>query len=188
MDDETKPNQDEKELITPDVENTSSVELIKELSSFKELIKDHLDKQIEQNRFKDETINRLQKTVSEYEKGLVSKIKEPLIWSIIFFKDSFEKFKEKFEEASNVIVSEINMLDEELDEILYSHGLEKIHSDSEFYDREKQIVRKKEVTENPEEDRLIVKVLKHGYLLDGKLLRKEEIMVKVFEQASQTNE
>ena len=80
------------------------------------------------------------------------------------------------------------MLDEELDEIFYSHGLEKIHSESNFYNREKQIVRKKEVTENPEEDRLIVKVLKHGYLLDGKLLRKEEIIVKVFEQTTQTNE
>jgi molecular chaperone GrpE len=188
MDDETKPNQDEKELNASDVENSSSIELVNELSSFKELIKDHLDRQIEQNRFKDETINRLQKTVSEYEKGLVSKIKEPLIWSLLFFKDSFEKFKEKFEEASTIIVSEINMLDEELDEILYSHGLEKIYSESDFYEREKQIVRKKVITEKPEEDRLVVKVLKHGYLLDGKLLRKEEIMVKVFEQSSQVNE
>jgi molecular chaperone GrpE len=188
MDDETKPNQDEKELNAPDIENASSTELVKELSSFKKLIRDHLDKQIEQNRFKDETINRLQKTVSEYEKGLVSKIKEPLIWSIIFFKDSFEKFKEKFEEASMVIVSEIEMLNEELDEVLYSHGIEKINSESDFYDREKQIVRKKEITENPEEDRLVVKVLKHGYLLDGKLLRKEEILVKVFEQVNQPSE
>lgn len=170
MADETNPIQGENKTNTPDVEGNGPNGLAKELESFKELIKNHLDKQIEQNRYKDETITRLQKTVSEYEKGFVSKIKEPLIWSLIFFKDSFGKFKEKFEEASNVIVSEIEMLDEELDEILYSHGIEKIKSESDFYDREKQIVRKKEITENPEEDRFVIKVLKHGYLLDGKLL------------------
>ena len=182
MPDEANPIQEENELNTTNVEEGGISQLTKEFESFKELVKDHLDKQIEQNRFKDETINRLQKTVSEYEKGLILKIKEPLIWSLIFFKDSFEKFWEKFEESSSLPVAEVDMLFEELDEIFYSNGLEKIKCESDFYDREKQIVRKKEMTSNPDEDRLVVKVLKTGYLLDGKLFRKEEIVVKAFDE------
>lgn len=190
MSDEIKPIQEEVEHDTTSVNEHNISQLARELENFKELIKDHLEKQIEQNRFKDETINRLQKTISEYEKGLVSKIKEPLIWNLIFFKDSFEKFWEKYEGVLNLPTSEIDLLFEELEEIFYSHGLERINAESKYYDREKQIVRKKEKTVDPEENMLVSKVLKTGYILDGKILRKEEISVKVFEQeegAADTN-
>lgn len=182
MDDETKPFQGENESNASDVENSSSIALVKELNSFKELIKDHLDKQTEQNIFKDNTIDRLQKLVYEYEKGFIQKIKEPILMNLIIFRDSFQKFKEKFEYSIDYLFKEIEMLDEELEDILYSHGITELQIDNEFYDREIHIARRKIPTDKIENDKKISRILKKGYILDEKLLRKAEIEVFVYEK------
>ena len=153
----------------------------KDIKMLYALMQNSIEKQIEQNRFKDETIDRLQKIVNEYEKGFIPKIKEPLIWDLILFKDSFDKFKEKFEDAAKPILDEIEMLDEELDEIFYSHGIQPNLKVLEFYDRDTQIVKKKITTNELSDDKRIIKILKRGYFSDDKLLRKEEVMVMVFE-------
>lgn len=156
--------------------------IIQEIKLLHSIISQNLEKQIEQNRFKDETIDRLQKIVNEYEKGFINKIREPLLMDIIFFKDSFDKFKEKFEEAAEYLVKEISMLDEELEEVLFAHGIKVIQADIDFYDREIQIVKKKIPTTSAEDDRRITKILKRGYQIDDKILRKEEVAVFVFEE------
>ncbi|MCC6463688.1 MAG: nucleotide exchange factor GrpE [Saprospiraceae bacterium] len=182
MADETKPDPGEVEANTQSVWEKSFEQLSSEFESFKSLIKDHLDRQIEQNRFKDETIDRLQKIVNEYEKGFIEKIREPLLMDIIFFKDSFDKFKDKFEESADTLIKEINMFDEELEEVLYANGITLVESDTDFYNREIQLVKKKIPTNQIEEDKRVAKILKKGYIMDNKILRKEEIAILVFEE------
>lgn len=169
--------------IEDDEQNINDLELVvNEIKGIHNLIKDDLQKQQEQNKYKDETINRLQKVVYDYEQGFIKKIKEPLIKDLILFKDSFDKFKEMFQEASSTLIKEIDFLEEELSEIMYSHGVEVLTNENETYDRNVQIVKKKEACDNPELDKTIKKVLKKGYTLDGKILRKEEIAINIYQE------
>lgn len=156
-----------------------------EVNAIYSMIKDDLQKQQEQNKYKDETINRLQKVVYDYEQGFVKKIKEPLIKDLILFKDSFDKFKEMFQLASKPIVEEIDFLEVELSEIMYSHGVEALHNENELYDRNVQIVKKKEECNSPELDGTVNRILKKGYTLDGEILRKEEIAINIYQENKQ---
>lgn len=154
--------------------------LLNELVAIRETLEGELTKLREQNQSKDETINRLQEVVYQYEKGFISSIKEPIIKDVILFKDSFNKFKEMFSEASEVIVREIDYLNDELEDIFFAHGIEIIQQENDEYDRETQKVRKKISCEKPELNRKIAHIVKDGYRSEDKLLRKQEVAIFIY--------
>lgn len=157
------------------------------LDEIKTILLSDVSKSRKQSADKDETIKRLQKIVYDYEKGFVSSIKEPLIRDLILFRDSFEKFKSRFEEASSVITKEIDFLNDEIEDIFFSHGVELIEVQEE-YDRTTQIVRKKVPTDDPYFDRKVLSVLKSGYKTDKKILRKQEISLSIYTAQNPANE
>lgn len=154
---------------------------LKDIQEIKQLLEEDLTNVRKQNTSKDETINRLQNIVYKYEKGFIPSIKEPLIKDLILFKDSLDKFRIMFVEASNVITKEISFLKDEIDDIFFSHGIETIHVEGDEYDRTIQVARKKIVTDNPKLNRKVAEVVKDGYRTDQKILRKQEVVIYIYE-------
>lgn len=154
---------------------------IQEVKMLHDLMKEHLNKQIELNKFKDETIDRLQKIVYDYEKGFIFKIKEPFIRDLILLKDSFKQIISNNQHQDAGLSKELDFFDKEIDDLFYSYGVSPIEIDSDVYDREFQIVRSKVNCESPDLDRRIKKTIKQGYLYEDKLvLRKEEVEIWVY--------
>ncbi|WP_170110756.1 nucleotide exchange factor GrpE [Flavilitoribacter nigricans] len=165
-------------------ENSLELEFLKEI---KVLIENNLAQVHKQSSFKDETIDRLQKLVYSYEKGFIPSIKEPLLKDLILFKDSFNKFRTMFSESSETLLREIDFLNDEIEDIFYTHDVDIIQVEGDDYDRELQIVRKKIPTDNQALHRKIVEVLKDGYKSGEKILRKQEVAVYIInDQTSQS--
>ena len=149
------------------------------LNEIKVLIESNLTKIQKQSSLKDETIDRLQKIVYSYEKGFIPSIKEPLLKDLILYKDSFNKFRATFTEASETLTREIDFLNDEVEDIFYTHDVDIIQTESDSYDRELQIVRKKIPTDDQNLDRKVAEVLKDGYKFGDKILRKQEVAVYI---------
>ena len=130
---------------------------------------------------KDDTINRLQKTVYEYEKGFIPSIKKPLIKDLILFRDSFNDFKKTFSEAAETLVKQIEFLDYELEEIFFTYDIEKIEVEGDKYDRNYQKVAKKIPTDDALLHEKVAAVTKPGYIFNNEILRKQHIAIYVYE-------
>ena len=174
---------EEKNVNEIDVKNLESTSLIPDgIKDIQNLLNNHLQSIQKQNEFKDQTINRLQKVVYQYEQGFIYKIKEPILKDLILFKDSFDKFKKRFEESSDTLLNEIDFLNDELEEIFYAHGIETISNEEDTYNRELQLIKRKIACPNPQLDKIVAEILKTGYSLDGKILRKEEVAINVYQE------
>lgn len=56
----------------------------------------------ERDKYKDEAIQRMTKQVEQYEKGMIKKIKEPIIRDLILLSDSIETLCKKISNIDNV--------------------------------------------------------------------------------------
>jgi len=133
----------------------------------------------ERDNYKDEAIHRMTKQVEQYEKGMIKKIKEPIIRDLILLSDSIEKLCRKFRDIENTgLNNELGLLQDEVEEILYTNSVEKINlNDFIEYDKDNQKVVRKIATDNKENDKKIVEVTKSGYLWGNEVIRKQEIVV-----------
>ncbi len=138
----------------------------------------------ERNRYKDESILRMQKQLTEYEKDIKKSIKETLIKDIILFYDSLTGFYEKYKYQLKSIDgcnSEFELLVDELLELLFCQNIELIDIDiDQNYNRNYQKVVRTEPTMNTQENEKVVKKIRDGFKWDEKVLRKQEIVVKKF--------
>jgi molecular chaperone GrpE (heat shock protein) len=166
--------------------NDSNQPLLKEyllsITSFLNKLEKDLNLRNERDKYKDEAIQRMSKQIEEYEKGFVKKIKEPLIRDLIMLCDTIEKLHKKFCSSGNADLNhEIVLLKEEVDEILFASGVERIElSGNPEYDINHQKIVLKVPTNNPEENMRICKIVRDGYLWDKSLIRKQEITVYEF--------
>ena len=160
-------------------------EISTKLNNLENNIKVELSKSNHQHEIKDETIHRLHNTIREHEKGLVFSIKEPILRDLIMFKDSFNKFKQICEEKQDeILMGEIDFLEEELNEIFYRHSLETIKTENNQYNRDLQVSRKQIETNDLALNRIVDNVLKEGYTIDGKILRKQEVSVFIYKETN----
>jgi len=146
-------------------------------------IRNLLENKIGANQYKDEAIVRMQKRLEDYEKGLVRSIKEPLIRDIILFYDSFAKFLEKFmsKTRSKEFVHDVKILREELLQVLFSQDVEIIDARiNGKYDRDSQKVVRSEPSDKSEDNEVVSHIIRNGFVLEGKILRKQEVVVKKY--------
>lgn len=138
----------------------------------------------ERDKYKDEAIIRMQKRLEEYEKDLFKSIKESLIKDFILFYDSLIKFSDKFGSGSFTnedFNKEVKLLIDESLEILFAQNIELIdYKANQKYDRNYQKVIRTEPTDNPEENEIVSQIIRDGFIWNGNILRKQEVIVKKF--------
>jgi len=143
----------------------------------------------ERDKYKDEAIIRMQKRLEEYERDLLKSIKEAVIKDIILFYDSLTKFSKKFESGSfsnEEFNKEIKLLKDELLEILFAQNIELIDSNTkQQYDRNYQKVIGTEPTDNADENEIVYQINREGFIWNGNILRKQEVIVKKFSDKMQ---
>lgn len=152
---------------------------ITKITAFISKLENELNLRNERDKYKDEAIQRMTKQIETYEKGMIKEIKEPLIRDIILLYDSLEKFKKRFLKLENEdLNNEIDLLKDEVEEILYANSIEKIDlAAKEKYNREYHKVKDKVTSNNKEEHLTVKEILRHGFLKEGDVIRKQEIIV-----------
>lgn len=159
-------------------------ETISENSSRLSEIINMINENNERNKYKDEAIKRMQKRLEEHERGLIKSIKESLVKDILRFYDSLNAFINKFSESTYTkeeFNKELNILKDEFYELLFAQNIELINSNvNQKYDRNIQKVIRTESTYNLDEDCIVSNVIRDGFIWNGKILRKQEIIIKKY--------
>ena len=136
----------------------------------------------ERMAYKDEAINRMQKRLEEYERGIFKSIKEAILKDIILFFDSLSRFRQKYESSpisQDEFLQETSFLQDELLEVLFSQNVEMINVDEDSkYDRDHQKVVKIEDTNNSQDHEKVDKIVRHGFKWDDRILRKQEVVIR----------
>ncbi len=143
------------------------------------------------NNSKDEAIARMQKRLDEYERGMLRALKEPLLRDLVLFYDSLDKLLRKCEKGAPgppEFSRELELLRAELLEIFSTQGMEQIaRSNDPGYQPELQKVVQVENAERPEEHQLVIRVVREGFVWEGRVLRKQEVAVKKWTAHSAEN-
>ncbi len=134
------------------------------------------------NQSKDETIGRMQKRLEEYERGMLRSLKEPMLRDLMLLYDSLDKLLSKSKNgvlATAEFARELELLRAELLEVFSTQNMEPITIAGEpRYQPELQKVVQIESAENAEENQLITRVVREGFVWEGRVLRKQEVAVK----------
>jgi molecular chaperone GrpE (heat shock protein) len=185
----TQSNKEHTEIDKSDSNQPLLKDDLLSITSFLIKLEKDLNLRNERDRYKDEAIQRMTKQVEQYEKGLLKKIKEPIIRDLILLSDSIEKLRKKF---SDIDIMDLNndliLLQDELDEILYINSVEKMNSNDIYeYDKDHQKVVKKIMNDNKDNDRKIIEVTKPGYLWENEVIRKQEIVIYEYIENKKNN-
>lgn len=141
------------------------------------------------DQFRDEAIQRMSRQLEAHERGMMRKIKETLLKDIIGFYDTLENMQRRFERTDDrdSVNRDIELLKDQVTEILYRNDVTRIDFDENpFYNRETQIVVRKETTGEETEHNRLAGCIRQGFLFEDKLLRKQEVIVKEFKATSLT--
>lgn len=74
----------------------------------------------------------------------------------------------------------VRELAEEMIELLHRHGVEPITERPERFDHRIQKAVRSEAAATPEDDQRVVQVVRHGFRWEGRVLRPQEVVVKVW--------
>lgn len=143
----------------------------------------------DRDKYKDESILRMQKQINEYEKDLKISIKETLIKEILSFYITFLDFQKKFSKDENQnLIDEIDYLETELSNILFNNGINEIELiEGDELDRMQQRIKSKLLTDDTSRDKTIHKILKKGFVWNDKVIQKQEVEIYITNK-EETNE
>ncbi len=150
-----------------------------EFTDFIGLVQKDLEIRNERDKYKDEAIQRMSAQIADFEKGVFEKIKKGLINEVISFYDLLLTFREKFKALENKeLQNEMGFLETEISNILFNNSVEEIEETlGQEVNRDFHKVKEKIETNEIKENRIINKVLKKGFVLNGMTLRKQEVVV-----------
>lgn len=142
---------------------------------------------------KDSMIDALYKKFQGYEGSIVYKFEKNLITDLIYLFDCITLQKKIFRQnipgsiAGNTRIEHIGFMDsifdaliKEVIEILSKYDIELIEATSEKLNSEFQKVTKIIETENQSEDKEVTEIVRHGFKLDEKIIRPQEVCVKKY--------
>jgi len=156
---------------------------IEKIAQFVDSIKKNVELRNERDKYKDEAIQRMSSQLAEHEKGLMEKIKEPLLKDFILFFDSIVRFRKKFSTIDNEdLQRETNLLLEELQELLYTNDIEEIEELTESeYNRDVHKVKGQVPTSDPDKHHTIQEIVRPGFIWNEKVVRKQDVIIRVHE-------
>jgi molecular chaperone GrpE len=123
----------------------------------------------------------------QYKENFLWQCQKPLFMDLITLFDSILRVEHQYEvqEGMEKVVGHFRYLKDELLETLYRYDVEMIEEHPEKLDIGFQKPIKRVATDNPSEDRSVVKVVREGFAREGMILRPQEIVVKRYREAKE---
>ena len=136
---------------------------------------------------KDKIIDNLHAELQSYKNGVLEKLLRPVFMDVIEVIDDIRRLIKDLKSKDEVDNSEklkkfFEAVPEDLEDLLYKHGVEVVQSKSTLFDPGVQKVVKVMPTEEASLDKSICERLKNGYTWEGKLLRHEVVNVWQFQK------
>lgn len=162
-------------------------EKLDEISAFINSISIELNLRNERDKYKDETINRISKENSDYQKDMLEKVKETLIKEILSFYNSFSIFQSKFSDSENQrLIKEIDDLEVELSNILFNNGIDEIEIiEGNELDRTYQKIKITIETGDIDKNNIVNKIYKKGFIWNDKVIQKQEVEIFTYKNESE---
>lgn len=166
-------------------------ELATELLNIKNLIEDlssQFQSKLKYDKHKEEIIDRLHSENQSYKNDLFKKIIMPFVTEVILLIDDYTSLYKKHSEIeiteldTEKLLKQFGSIPDDLEELLYKNGIESYTNEEDTVDFAKQKVVKTVPTEIPEKDKTICERIKKGYLLEGKIIRQEQVSCYKFEE------
>lgn len=186
----------------PEVENLEkNEEIVPGCETIYQLLKEineKFDNKIAVDNHKNQLFDKMYGELQSYKDDLYKKMLKPLIMDIIIFGDNMRNLSSRYEEQPEEsaileryqqLRKEFLKIDSHIEDILYNNGIEAFVSKlNEEYNPRTQQAKKTSVTNNPEENKMIINSLAPGYIWDEQLFRREFVHVSVYEENNKKEE
>lgn len=149
-----------------------------ELSNLKQIVENRLS----YDKVKENAFERLYDELEDLKKNSFFERSRPLFIDLILLFDRLENYRKTNIEESSKFTHLLKSFSEELLEILYRQGIEKIDSSFTLFDPTFQRAIKIEITSEKEEDNKVSEVIRKGFRYFDNILRPEEVIVKKFNE------
>ena len=182
---EAEDQNNELDSVKEEVTKTSIIEKkVEEIFEFINSINKDIELRNERDKYKDEAIQRMSKQIANFEKDIFEEIKKELINEIISFYDLLLDFQKKFKDIENQeLQNEIDLLETEISNILFNNSIDEIdESIGEDVNRDLHRIKKKVESNDIEKNKKILKILKKGFIWNGKLLRKQDVIITEYKE------
>jgi molecular chaperone GrpE len=123
----------------------------------------------------------------QYKENFLWQCQKPLFMDLITLFDSILRIERQYESQVGMekVSDDFRYLKDELLETLYRYDVELIEEHPEKLDIGFQKPIKRVDTDDPSEDRTVVKVVREGFAREGMILRPQEIVVKRYSEAKE---
>lgn len=169
----------------------TSEDILKEIKNFKqgiEELKEEFESKVKYDKHKDKIIDELHAELQQYKDDLIHKLIRPIITDIIYTIDNNNKTIEAFRKKevneldTNKLISVVEGLSEDLEDILYRQGVEEFTYVVPKFDPKRQKIVKTIETDEKEKDRIVYRSVKKGYMLEDRVIRHELVEVYVYKE------
>ncbi len=150
-------------------------------------IKNLIEDRLQYDRVKENAFDKLYEDMRQYKErdDFLFNYQKPIINDIILLYDSMIKVleslnSESIENDQIKIKENINYLVEELLEILYRRDITLIEEESTIFNPKTQKAIKVIPTNKKEQDKLVEKIVRKGFISNEKIIRSEEVTIKKF--------
>ena len=142
---------------------------------------------------KEQAYDQLYEELRTYKDNFLLQAQKPLFKDIILLFDGITRVIRSIEEQTDeqitreAMLQNLRHIEEEILEVLYRRDIEPIEERPKVLDIELQKPIQRIETENPDEDREIVQVVREGFRWNGVILRPQEVVVKRCVKERETN-
>ena len=156
----------------------------KSIAGFEGRLEQHLADTASYSR---EAFDRLYTEMRQYKDGFLTEAKRDLITDVMLLFDGVERLAKHYQNAegpisSSELASNLDGLAVEAEEVLERQGLVRTVCEPGKLDRQLQRAVQTEPTAEPDEDRVVVRKVRSGFLLGERPFRKEEVVVKKYRE------
>lgn len=155
---------------------------IGQLSSQVESLSAEFQSKLKYDSHKEKIIDNLHSELQVHKNGLMGKLLRPVFMDIIEVIDDTKRLikdlnRKTEEDSSTKVMKYFSQIPEDLEDLLYKHGVDVVQSTEETFNPSSQKVVKTLPTANQNLDKKVAERLKNGYSWEGKLIRHEVVNV-----------
>lgn len=155
---------------------------VDQLVSQFENLSEEFQSKLKYDKHKEKIIDNLHAELQIHKNGLMGKLLRPVFMDIIEVIDDTRRLmkdlnEKNAEDSASKVMKYFSQIPEDLEDLLYKHGVDVVRSTEDSFNPSSQKVVKTLPTKDPQLDKKIAKRLKNGYSWEGKLIRHEVVNV-----------
>ncbi|MCB0634174.1 MAG: nucleotide exchange factor GrpE [Saprospiraceae bacterium] len=167
------------------VSNTHLEELREQLELLEnkmDLIKEEFQSKLKYDKHKEKIIDNLHSELQTYKNDLIGKLLRPVFMDVIEVVDDIRRLAKDMklkgeEDNTEKLWKFFTAIPDDLEDLLYKHGVEVVHNQEDSFDPTSQKAVKILPTDDDTLNKKVSERLKNGYRWEGKLLRHEIVNV-----------